>query len=210
MSKVKDLMHAILNEGIEEEEEIVEEENEVEVEPVQQLEPTFVEPIVKPVQEEPVIASFLTDKKEIKKETKKPSIFDGMDYEEISSEMPGKKTKKSEYHYDRSKMKKLRKPLEDFDYSPVISPIFGNTKEEAKEFDKVHNAIDLQKPGDDFTFTKVISPMYGNDLPTPKPVQQIPVKKPAVKKNNVDYTLKEMLSTPNKKESKQKSLFEEE
>lgn len=207
MSKVKDLMHAILNEGIEDEEEIVEEEKEELQENKVDQQPTFVEPKIKPVEDNTMIADFLLDKKE-EKPVKKASIFDGMDVDEISSQMPGKKTKKKEYHYDRSKLKP-RKTQEDYDYSPVISPIFGNTKEEAKRFDKVHNAIDLQKPADDFSFTKVISPMYGNDIPSPKPVEQIPVKKPNTKKNN-EYTLKEMLSTPEKKDTKQNSLFEQE
>ena len=49
MSKVKDLMHAILNEGIEDEEEIVEEEKEELQENKVDQQPTFVEPKIKPV-----------------------------------------------------------------------------------------------------------------------------------------------------------------
>ncbi|MDD7282038.1 MAG: hypothetical protein PUH10_08655 [Erysipelotrichaceae bacterium] len=211
MSKVKDLMHAILNEGIEEDEdEVVETKVELPVQEEVQEQPTFVEPKIKPISTDNAsIPDFFDDTKKEKTE-KKASIFDGMSYDEVSSDKNRKKPKKSEYHYDRSKIKQnLNK--EDFEYSPVISPIFGNAQEEKKEFDKVHNAVDLKKPSDDFTFTKVISPMYGNDIPTPKPVEQIPPKR-VVKKENVqsEYTLKDMLSSPDKKDTKQKSLFDEE
>ena len=63
MSKVKDLMHAILNEGIEDEEEIVEEEKEELQENKVDQQPTFVEPKIKPVEDNTMIADFLLDKK---------------------------------------------------------------------------------------------------------------------------------------------------
>ncbi|MCF0107347.1 MAG: hypothetical protein HUJ53_11340, partial [Holdemanella sp.] len=177
------------------------------VEEEKKEEPTFVAPKVKPVKE-PEIATFT--KPAVKPQPqpqKKSSIFDGMDFDSISSATTNDK-KKAAYKYDRKKLQKKNRLAEDLEYTPIISPIFGNTQEEKKQFDKVHNAIQLNKPEED-SFTKIISPMFGNDLPTPKPVSSIPTKKVVVAENKSSITLDDMLEKAPAKKTEQDSLFEE-
>lgn len=201
MAKFKDFMHALLNEDVDDEFE--EEEEEVVEEPVRKVQPTFVEPSINTVVESNTTYSFETPVVE----EKKPSIFDGMDIEEVSK-APKKVSKVKEYRFDRSKVNnKQRRVNEDLDYSPVISPIFGNTKDDKKEFEKVHDAINLQKPTDDLTYVQIISPMYGDKIPQAKPVEEIPVKKVAEKKPEIELT--DMLEKPKKEKNKQKQLFED-
>lgn len=202
MPRFKDLMHALLNEDVDDE---FEEEDEIVEEPIQQ--DTFVTPTINTQPVEEVTYDFAMPEVEaVVEEPNKPSIFDGMDIDEVAK-APVKTTKIKEYRYDRSKIQnKTRRVQEDLEYSPVISPIFGNTKDEKKQFEKVHDAINLQKPADDFTFTQVISPMYGNKIPQPKPVDEIPVKKVA---QSEPMELSEMIEKPNKEKNKQKKLFED-
>ena len=195
MPKFRDLMHAILNEDVDDIEEV--EEPIIEQAPVKNSAPTYVQPTISTQPEE--LPSFDVPEK-------KPSIFDGMDIAEVSK-APEKRPQKKEYKFDRSKVNSKRRVNEDLEYSPVISPIFGNTKDEKKQFDKVHDAINLQKPEDDFTYVQVISPMYGNKIPESKPVEEIPVKKVASKKKDVE--MKEMIEKPKKESNKQKTLFED-
>ena len=201
MSKVKDLMHAILNENIDDidDEEVI--EDTVEQSPVE--EPTFVEPKIKS-NVQPQVQVFTEPKVEPVQE-KKSSIFDGMDFESISSNRP--RTTRKSYKYDRSKLSKKNRLAEDLEYTPIISPIFGNTVEEKKQFEKVHNAIKLNKPEDDFQFVKIISPMYGNDIPTPKPVTSIPTKNVAVEEQADDIALDDMLGKDTSSAPKQEALF---
>ncbi len=200
MAKFKDFMHALLNEDIDDD--YVEEEEVVE-EPIKNVQPTFVQPSIHTVVESDTTYNFDVPAQE----EKKPSIFDGMDIEEVSK-APAKTSKIKEYHYDRSKVNnKQRRVTEDLDYSPVISPIFGNTSDDKKQFEKVHDAINLQKPTEDFSFVQVISPMYGDKMPQPKPVEEIPVKKVVEKKT--DIALTDMLEKPKKEKNKQKQLFED-
>ena len=214
MPKFKDLMHAILNEDIDEddyEEEVVEQETiqpatvsaDAVVEAVQpKKQPTFLQPKVTPVKEEPVVNFAPVQEK-------KTSIFDGMDVEDISS-APVSRPKRKEYHYDRSKMNNpKRRVAEDLEYTPVISPIFGNTDEEKKQFDKVHNAVNLNKPDEDFQFVQIISPMYGSNIPKAKPVDSIPAKVVDTKKKASNVELKDMLEKPKKESTQQQTLFED-
>ena len=79
----------------------------------------------------------------------------------------------------RKKLNKIGKRTQpDEEYSAVISPIFGNTNEEEKDYKKIHNAINLEKPVDDPEFVQVISPMFGNNVAGNIPVQSIPKKDP--------------------------------
>ncbi len=153
---LKDLMHAIFNEDIEEEDE----EQEVVEEPTKQEEITPVpevveQPVVQEeVKPEPVFTqaassieenpeSFMDspifEKAIIQPKEKKTTIFQGLDVDSIAQEET--KPKQKAYKYDRHKSVKVRRVAEDLDYQPVISPIFGNVEDDKKEFDKVHDEI---------------------------------------------------------------------
>lgn len=217
---LKDLMHAIFNEDIEEdEEEVVEEptKQEEEVKPEPEPEPEVVEPVVQP---EPVLAqaassiednpenfmdSPIFEKAIIQPKEKKSTIFKGLDVDSIAQEET--KPKQKAYKYDRHKSVKVRRVAEDLDYQPVISPIFGNVEDDKKEFDKVHDAISLQKPEDE-DFSQILSPMYGTYLPSMQPAKSIPEYKVEDKKANMN--LSEMLEKPKKETTQQASLFDKE
>ena len=214
---LKDLMHAIFKEDIEDEDVLNEEETEAEMEteaelanepvqeeaPVQGQEDRYARPKPQPIVEEPVV--------EVVEEpvaVKKDSIFNGMDIETISARTP--KRSKSVYKFDRSKLNQRAGKQENGDYQAVISPIFGNLEDEKKEFDKVHDAIQLPKPDEDFTFVQVISPMYGNDIPEVKPVSSIPVYEVPVSKTletKKTMDLSELLEKKEEKKAMQESLF---
>lgn len=219
---LKDLMHAIFNEDIEEDEkEVVEEptkqEEEVKPEPKPEPKPEVVEPVVQP---EPVLAqaassiednpenfmdSPIFEKAIIQPKEKKSTIFKGLDVDSIAQEET--KPKQKAYKYDRHKSVKVRRVAEDLDYQPVISPIFGNVEDDKKEFDKVHDAISLQKPEDE-DFSQILSPMYGKYLPSMQPAKSIPEYKVEDKKANMN--LSEMLEKPKKETTQQASLFDKE
>ena len=186
---LKDLMHAIFNEDVEEddEEEVVEEpakQEEGTPEPVvaqpQVLEDEEVvkpEPILKEaassVETDPenFMNSPIFEKAIIQPKPKKTTIFQGLDIDSIAQEEA--KPKQKVYKYDRHKSVKVRRVAEDLDYQPVLSPIFGNVEDSKKEFDKVHDAITLNKPEDE-DFSKILSPMYGTYLPSMQPADSIP------------------------------------
>lgn len=207
---LKDLMKAILNEDVELDEEEVEEVQEP-VKESEVKEEIFTQPQVQPVNvyKEPEIETFKSIQPEPKKEVKS-SIFSGLDVDNVSKRETRASSKP--YKYDRRKMMKLR-TSEDMDYNPIISPIFGNVKEEKKAFDKVHDAIKLPKPEEDTAFIKIISPMYGSNIPEPKPVESIPKIKPEFKKKEeksepeVTLSLSDMLEKPKKQKTAQEDLF---
>ena len=214
-SMLKDLMHAIFKEDVEEddiledEEEVVEEVEEPVKPVVKEEDPyvrpqpqPFVEPVVEPTPA-PVVEEVAPQP--VVEEPKRSSIFNGMDIETISARSPRRHT--STYKFDRSKLNKVQDTSE---YQAVISPIFGNLEDEKKEFDKVHDAIKLPKPDEDFTFVQVISPMYGNDLPSAKPVSNIPVYDvPSTLATEPKKTmdLSELLEKKEEKKTTQESLF---
>ena len=149
---LKDLMHAIFNEDVEEddEEEVVEEpakQEEVTPEPVvaepqvQEEEVVKPEPILKEAESsietdpENFMNSPIFEKAIIQPKPKKTTIFQGLDVDSIAQEEA--KPKQKVYKYDRHKSVKVRRVAEDLDYQPVISPIFGNVEDSKKEFDKV-------------------------------------------------------------------------
>ena len=218
---LKDFMHAIFKEDIDEEEimdeevveepeEVVEEKTEPQPQPVPEVvipeQDRYVRPQPKPlpdtlVTEVPVVQA-------APQEDPKSSIFNGMDIETISARTP--KRVKSNYKFDRSKLNKRMSQQETAEYQAVISPIFGNLEDEKKEFDKVHDAIQLPKPDDDFSFVQVISPMYGNDIPSAKPVSNIPVYDvPSTLEREPKKTmdLSELLEKKEEKKTTQESLF---
>lgn len=220
---LKDLMHAIFNEDVEEdyEEEVVEEpakQEEGTPEPVvaqpQVLEDEEVvkpEPILKEavssVETDPenFMNSPIFEKAIIQPKPKKTTIFQGLDIDSIAQEEA--KPKQKVYKYDRHKSVKVRRVAEDLDYQPVLSPIFGNVEDSKKEFDKVHDAITLNKPEDE-DFSKILSPMYGTYLPSMQPADSIPEYKVEESKKNMK--LSEMLEKPKKETNKQESLFDKE
>ena len=208
----KDLMQAIFTEEVEPEEEVNEpvQKEETPVSNVQvQLpqESTFVEPQIhlEPQTEDVQIASF----GQIPASTEpKNTIFTGLDVDSVASEEP--RPRKKMYHFDRSKTKKVRRTQEDLEYTPIISPIFGNMEESKKDTSKVHNAIDLSKPEQLEDYMTVLSPMYGDRPGVTPVVQNIPKMEPAQKEaKNKDrgYSLDSMLEKPEKKENKQATLF---
>ena len=231
---LKDLMHAIFNEDVEEddEDEVVEEpvkeekvQKEVKPEPVveQPKEVVKQEPVKEEViQPEPVVASApksvqtdstnymdspIFEKAIIQSKPKKTTIFQGLDVDSVTREEVKPQKKQKEYKYDRHKSVKVRRVAEDLDYQPVISPIFGNVEDSKKEFDKVHDAISLQKPEDE-DFSQILSPMYGTYLPSMQPAKSIPEYKVEDKKANMN--LSEMLEKPKKETTQQASLFDKE
>lgn len=210
-------MKAILNEDVELDEDEIEEEvyekEPEEVKPVEVMQPksTYVEPKIQPISSypEPEIEMFTRPIVQPKKE-EKTSIFSGLDVEDVSRREPRSTNKP--YKYDRRKMMKLR-TSEDLDYKPIISPIFGDIKEEKKEFDKVHDAIKLPKPIEDTSFVQILSPMYGTDIPEPEPIESIPTMKPIFKKKEeksepeATLSLSDMLEKPKKRTATQEDLF---
>ena len=222
---LKDLMHAIFNEDVEEddEEEVVEEpakQEEVTPEPVVVASQPQVQEEEEVVKQEPILKeaassiesdpenfmnSPIFEKAIIQPKQKKTTIFQGLDVDSIAQEET--KPKQKAYKYDRHKSVKVRRVAEDLDYQPVISPIFGNVEDSKKEFDKVHDAISLQKPEDE-DFSKILSPMFGTYLPSMQPAESIPEYKVEDKKENMN--LSEMLEKPKKETTQQASLFDKE
>lgn len=149
---LKDLMHAIFNEDVEEddEEEVVEEpakQEEGTPEPVdaqpQVLEDEEVvkpEPILKEaassIETDPenFMNSPIFEKAIIQPKPKKTTIFQGLDIDSIAQEEA--KPKQKVYKYDRHKSVKVRRVAEDLDYQPVLSPIFGNVEDSKKNLIK--------------------------------------------------------------------------
>lgn len=208
----KDLMQAIFTEEVEPEEEVNEpvQKEETTVSNVQVQQPqesTFVEPQIhlEPQTEDVQIASF--GRTPVSTEPKS-TIFTGLDVDSVASEEP--RPRKKMYHFDRSKTKKVRRTQEDLEYTPIISPIFGNMEESKKDTSKVHNAIDLSKPEQLEDYMTVLSPMYGDRPGVTPVVQNIPKMEPAqkeVKSKDRGYSLDSMLEKPEKKENKQATLF---
>ena len=206
---LKDLMHAIFKEDVEEDIEEVEDEqgNEEEAtheqvhfeetvsrpaaEPVSEIpQPVFTMPTPTPVSQ-PATGENAVDE----------SIFEGLDVDTISSKP---KRKNESYHFDRSKLNRKRKVVEEVEYQSVISPIFGNMEDSQKEFDKVHDAVQLPKPETDTSMIEIISPMYGNNIPEPAPVASIPTYQEASSAAKPKLDLDDMFDQkePEKEEDK--------
>lgn len=159
MAVFKDLMDAIFNEEV---------DSDDEYEEIEEYDATL--DIAEFGQEKPVV-------------TEKPIVVDDQflhptptsiakgnnasSFSDISIDDEAPKTKKTKKAGQKAV---ARKQQDTVDYTPIISPIFGNTEEDKKEFDKVHNAIELKKPAEQESFTTIISPMFGRDLPKAKRV----------------------------------------
>ena len=188
---IKDFMHALFKEEVEEETEelAVREPEHQEQEPPTTVvtETEYEESKAAQPERQPEPQPYIAPEPvmEIVRETPQSSIFAGLDVSEIEKAPAGSRQSGSSrpaYKFDRSK---LSKATVTDDYQAVISPIFGNIEDEDKEYEKVHNAVELPRPEEGFSMTTVISPMFGNDLPEPKPVERIPdyrkkeIRKPA-------------------------------
>lgn len=216
----KDLMQAIFTEEVEPEETETEVEAEAstpEPEPQvvkQEQNLTFVEPAISldtTTVQEPEIAQFGQTTNKI--EETHSSLFTGLDVDSIASEEP--KPRKKPYHFDRSKTMKIRRTQEDLEYTPIISPIFGNMEEAKKDNSKVHNAIDLHKPEQPEDYMTVLSPMYGEKLDAVRPTRRIPKMntepvKPEQKVSKSSLSLDDMLETAPKEKNQQTTLFSQE
>ena len=185
----KDLMQAIFTEEVEPEEEVNEPVRKEET-PVSNVQ----------AQQQPQESTFVEPQISLEPQTE--------DVHSVASEEP--RPRKKMYHFDRSKAKKVRRTQEDLEYTPIISPIFGNMEESKKDTSKVHNAIDLSKPEQLEDYMTVLSPMYGDRPGVTPVVQNIPKMEPAqkeVKSKDRGYSLDSMLEKPEKKENKQATLF---
>ena len=115
---------------------------------------------------------------------------------------------KNPYHFDRSKLGRKRKQVDEMEYQAVISPIFGNMEDSQKQFDKVHDAIQLPKPENDTDLVEIISPMYGNNIPAPKPVESIPSYQEVKKKSEKPKMNLDDMLAPAKQETTELELDE--
>lgn len=207
----KDLMQAIFTEEVDadEEETVTEETKEENKETVESsAESTPVQPAQAesaPVYQEPQIQVFGNAEKEQPQTT----LFTGLDVDSIASEEP-RPAKKKLYRYDRSKARQVRRTQEDLEYTPVISPIFGNMKESQKDTSKVHNAIDLNKPEQIEDYMTVISPMYGDRAELRPRLESIPKKEIVTTQSAREgLSLDDMLEKGEKTQTKQATLFSE-
>lgn len=207
----KDLMQAIFTEEVDadEEETVTEETKEEKKETADSsgesttVQPSQAEPA--PVYQEPQIQVFGNAEKEQPQTT----LFTGLDVDSIASEDP-RPAKKKLYRYDRSKARQVRRPQEDLEYTPVISPIFGNMKESQKDTSKVHNAIDLNKPEQIEDYMTVISPMYGDREELRPRLESIPKKEVVTPQPAREgLSLDDMLEKGEKYQTKQATLFSE-
>ena len=162
----KDLMKSIFSEEVELDDEAEVEEPKKKAKKVEKK----VEPKVQK-SEEPVAAEQTLKVK--------PTSFGTLNADTVKKKE--EKPRRKMYHYDRNKAHRIQpKPSKNlvYDYQSVVSPIFGNTADENKAYDKVHNAIELEKPKIHDGFDQVISPMFGSTIPTvKKSVDHIPQKK---------------------------------
>lgn len=211
---IKNLMKSIFSEEIElEDEELEEVEPEKEIEEPIKEAPVELAPIKKeqPVKEVKKVVQASLQTKPIQE--KKKSTFVTLDVDTVSKQ--DKKPKRKVYHYDRTKMNKPVKPQKNlnYDYQSVVSPIFGNTADDDKQYDKVHNAIELEKPAVLDSFDQVISPMYGS-CPKPQKKEYIPKKEVVEEKKEKieEYTQPEIIALSDileKKKKKDTSLKQE-
>lgn len=189
----KDLMKSIFSEEVELDDEAEVEEPKKKSKKVEKKVEPKVQKSEEPVAAEQTLKVQPTEKKVAQPEptpvvqnvtpvqpvAKKPTSFGTLNADTVKKKE--EKPRRKMYHYDRSKAHRIQpKPSKNlvYDYQSVVSPIFGNTADENKAYDKVHNAIELEKPKIHDGFDQVISPMFGSTIPTvKKSVDHIPQKK---------------------------------
>lgn len=189
----KDLMKSIFSEEVELDDEAEVEEPKKKAKKVEKKVEPKVQKSEEPVAAEQTLKVQPTEKKVAQSEptpvvqnvapvqpvAKKPTSFGTLNADTVKKKE--EKPRRKMYHYDRNKAHRIQpKPSKNlvYDYQSVVSPIFGNTADENKAYDKVHNAVELEKPKIHDGFDQVISPMFGSTIPTvKKSVDHIPQKK---------------------------------
>ena len=216
MPKFKNLMKSIFDEDIDDEQEEIEEE--VKEEPKKAAEPSPQPTVVEPEKPQPVqqpdpvsLADVVLDPVPEKKATQ----FGALDIQKVQKKDTSP-TYKKPYHFDRSKLnqdaKPVRKKQQEYNYQSIMSPIFGNTADDKKEYDKIHNAVELEKPVVSSSFEKVISPMFGQDIPSYRKENEIPRKDPdtvgqKAKDETEAIALDDILEKNEEEKPKQEKLF---
>lgn len=72
------------------------------------------------------------------------------------------------------------------DYSSIISPIYGDVKEDQKDATLVHDAFNLTKPVDASEMTMIISPIFGAPQTTKQPVVKVDSKRKAAPRKEAE------------------------
>lgn len=72
------------------------------------------------------------------------------------------------------------------DYSSIISPIYGDVKEDQKDATLVHDAFNLTKPVDASEMTTIISPIFGAPQTTKQPVVKVDSKRKAAPRKEAE------------------------
>lgn len=72
------------------------------------------------------------------------------------------------------------------DYSSIISPIYGDVKEDQKDATLVHDAINLTKPIDSSEMTTIISPIFGAPQATKQSVVKVDSKRKAAPRKEAE------------------------
>jgi len=224
MPKFKNLMKSIFDEDIDVDQEEMEEEKE---EPKKVEEPAPQPMVVKPeapaepkkpVDPQPVqqsdpisLADVVLDPVPEKKATQ----FGSLDIQKVQKKDTSP-TYKKPYHFDRSKLnqdaKPVRKKQPEYNYQSIMSPIFGNTSDDKKDYDKIHNAVELEKPVVSSALEQVISPMFGQDIPSYRKENEIPRKDPDTVGQKVNdateaIALDDILEKTDEEKPKQEKLF---
>lgn len=75
------------------------------------------------------------------------------------------------------------------DYSSIISPIYGDVKEDQKDATLVHDAFNLTKPVDASEMTTIISPIFGAPQTTKQPVVKVDSKRKAAPRKEAEPTV---------------------
>ncbi len=92
------------------------------------------------------------------KEEKKP--FVGINADEQKPK-PKESVSKERERVRRESSKPETNANAEYEFRPVLSPIFGNLKEEEKNPEEVHDAVHLSKAKTKNPLNTVLSPMYG-------------------------------------------------
>lgn len=104
--------------------------------------------------------------------------------EDVVETKPQEKTRPS---YVRPQINRAnRNTIVRQDYTSIISPIYGDVKEDQKDATLVHDAINLTKPLDSSEMTTIISPIFGAPNQTKKPVVKADTKRKAAPRKEAE------------------------
>lgn len=178
-------MKSIFNEDIDLDEELEDEELEEQEEVVEPAQLAPIEEVVQPVQVQPQVTQVPVQPVQVQPVAPQPrsESFADLSIDDVNSP-EADIMRPRPYKYDRRKLKKVgQRTQPEEEYSAVLSPIFGNTSDEEKDYRKIHNAINLEKPVDDPDFVQVISPMFGSNVAGNIPTHSIPKMDPDLNVN---------------------------